>query len=239
MRTAVTWLSGACFGFAICVLVKGMLWLGLLLLLQSAMLPFVFANFRWHQYFSMVRALLFVAALLVGWVAIGGRAEASNQAWHAIRDFTTVPPSTVRFGVSESAYIERPAGSSVRDFYASDGPHVAALFAAMTNGVNNPFTWQAADFSHTFNENLFFTPVLTAPPLQGYSSFLTQPKIDLQGWRIDFIQINVSNFETEKRYSVTVYGTAPEPTSAALFVFGLCAMGHRYHRRKVKFNASH
>jgi hypothetical protein len=179
--------------------------------------------------------LLFVGAMLV---ASPAAAKESVSAWFATIE--TVHPEvvhTIRFGTSDTAYVERTSAPLAMLFRASDGPNVAALFNDMTNGVNNPFTWQTPSFSHTVAENAFFVWPPVETPIFGYSAWVHQPKVDLQGWTIDTISLRAaarSFFEPSGpyKYTVEVFATAPEPGGFALFVLGMVAMGHRIRRSK-------
>lgn len=148
-------------------------------------------------------------------VWLGGVADVDHSAY---RDFT--------ISTSPTAYVTLHINNGLHQFTAADGPNVAALFADMTNGVNNPLTFSTSTFTYTVDEDHFFTTTPTPPPIVGSSSYITPPAIDLAGWNIDYIQLSRSNSGGIRRYHFEVLAHVPEPSTPAMLLMLCVGLAH-------------
>lgn len=138
-----------------------------------------------------------------------------------------------RFSVNENAYIEVTTGVTKGNWFPSDGPHVANLFAELTDGNADMMTYHSPFLDVTVPENHPFIAPRTDPPIEGFSSRLTRGAVDLHGWIVEEIMVSfgLRNLGQDPTYRVSVYGEAPEPSAALLFVLGGVGVWHVRARR--------
>lgn len=170
---------------------------------------------------KIAAALLMLAALLLASTA----SAAPIIVWRAgaIED-APVGVHTFRIATSANAYIDHTTGpGNVKEWTAGDNSHVAALFADLTNGVNNPVTISTSLFSHTVDENFFLGALMTSP-FTAFGSYpeITASLVDLHGFVYDNIRIEtISQGNGQTNYTLEATVHAPEPASVALFVLGI------------------
>lgn len=148
--------------------------------------------------------------------------EISFMSWQAAS--RPVGTHTLRISTSDTAYIEHVADGRDSSYRAADAPHIAALIADLTNGINQLVTYNNMSATDSFLESTFLNNT-------GYGNLLPGP--DMRIAVVDHIQVS---WGFQGQYDVRVWGAAPEPTSAALFVLGCCgahAMAGRFPRRRL------
>jgi hypothetical protein len=163
----------------------------------------------------------FAIAVLV--VLLVAPQASARELWRAWID-APIPdtPHIFHFGTSTTGFIDFPVGvNTLHDYTASDGPNVAALFAEMTNGVDDGLQFKTPAFEYNVPENHLFR-VWTMPPVNGFSLSLDLlGPVDLQGFDIEYIRIIPLHTAGFSRYSMLVFGYVPEPSSLALLVLAV------------------
>lgn len=192
-----------------------------------------------------MRTVFILAAVLLASIG-SARAETvqlSHGMWRV--PIAEAPPTSTpfRFSTSETAYVEHIPANGAHVYTAGDGAHIAALFADLANGIANPLTWSTGEANLTVDENYLFSEPYYASPLAGSALFFSPaetdfgPFVTVESVRITSqIRIDPPGV-TSRAYFVTIRGTLPEPSSAMLFVLGVCGV-HGYQRRNVRVKVS-
>lgn len=142
-------------------------------------------------------------------------------------------PDYFRLSYSPAAYLEiLPSPSS--QIVLPGTPNVDAFLAELTDSQLDNVTLTSSVWTYTVPENYFWSGDYSAPLFGQVLNNGVVGRIDLAGYVISDVWMRIA----PTGYLFIVSGQAPEPTSALLLAFGLCAIGHRYHRRKVRSSST-